>query len=78
MMPYQAYQAYDAARPRTVTQRREADARLGQIAAAMSELWSEATRPVRAARSLFHQDKDGRPASERSMPRAAAQPYPVR
>jgi hypothetical protein len=77
MMPYQAYQAYDAARPRTVAQRREADARLGQISATMSELWSEATRPVRAVRSLFHQGKDDWAGSERSTPRAA-QPYPVR
>jgi len=58
MMPYQTYQVYEAGRPRTVAERRDADLRLGQIAVAASRLWCDATRPVRALRGLLHQSRD--------------------
>jgi len=65
MMPYQTYQAYEAGRPRTIAERRDADVRLGQIAVAMSQRWSDATRPVRALRGFFHQGR-GSWAGERT------------
>jgi hypothetical protein len=46
MMPYQAYQVYQAERPKTATEIRRADEQLGQMAENMSWLWQRATRPV--------------------------------
>lgn len=66
MMPYQTYQTYEAARPRTAAEQRAADARLGQMAAAVSQLGREVTRSVRAVRSLLH-TAPGRLAGERTQ-----------
>jgi hypothetical protein len=65
MMPYQTDQTYEAARPRAVAEQRAADARLGQMAAAVSQLGREVTRPMRALRSLLH-TASGRLAGERT------------
>jgi hypothetical protein len=72
MMPYQAYQMCEAGRPRTAAARRDADVRLGQMAVAVSQLWRDVTRPVRALRSF--QNEPGRLADERTQyaPRGGA------
>jgi hypothetical protein len=51
MMPYQAYQVYQAERPKTAAEIRRADEQLGHMAANMSWLWQRATRPVARFRS---------------------------
>jgi hypothetical protein len=50
VMPYGAYQLYQAGRVKTDAERRQADIELGMRAAAVSRLWSEVTRPVPALR----------------------------
>ncbi len=42
MMPYQSYQLYEVERPKSIAERRAADVRRGELAAAIS-------RPIRAA-----------------------------
>jgi len=56
MTPYYAYQAYQAARVTTSAERRRADAELGRLAAAVSQLCRDITRPARSVRVRF-QDK---------------------
>jgi hypothetical protein len=46
MMPYQAYQVYQAERTKTAAEIRRADEQLGHMAENMSWLWRRATRPV--------------------------------
>jgi hypothetical protein len=50
MMPYSAYQLYQAERVSSDTERRQADAGLGRMAAAVSQFRANVTRPVRAPR----------------------------
>ena len=52
MMPYQAYQVYQAERPKTAAEIRRADEQLGHMAENMSWLWRRATRPVTRVRWL--------------------------
>jgi hypothetical protein len=51
MMPYPAYQVYQAERPKTAAEIRRADEQLGHMAENMSWLWRRATRPVARFRS---------------------------
>jgi hypothetical protein len=51
MMPYQAYQIYQAERPKSAAEIRRADEQLGHMAENMSWLWRRATRPVVRFRS---------------------------
>jgi hypothetical protein len=51
MMPYQAYQIYQAERPKTAAEIRRTDEQLGHMAANMSGLWRRATRPAARFRS---------------------------
>jgi hypothetical protein len=51
-MPYQSYQLWDTARARTASDRRAADERLGQLAAAISGSFSQARHRVRAVAAL--------------------------
>jgi hypothetical protein len=51
MMPYHAYQILRAERSETVTTRRAADARLGEMAGAMAQLAVELFRPERIAQA---------------------------
>ena len=46
MMPYQAYQVYQAERPKTAAEIRRTDEQLGQMAESVSWLWCHATRPI--------------------------------
>jgi hypothetical protein len=46
MMPYHAYQVARAERPQTEAARRAADARLGEMAAAVARLTRALARPV--------------------------------
>jgi hypothetical protein len=46
MMAYQAYQIYQAERPKSAAEIRRADEQLGHMAENMSWLWRRATRPV--------------------------------
>jgi hypothetical protein len=46
MMPYQAYQVYQAERPKSAAEMRRADEQLGHLAENVSWLWRRATRPV--------------------------------
>jgi hypothetical protein len=48
VMPYFAYPLYQAERSRSGAGRREADARLGALAASAARLWRGAARPRRA------------------------------
>lgn len=50
MMPYQAYQIYQAERPKTAAEIRRADEQLGHMAENMSWLWQRVIRPVVALR----------------------------
>jgi hypothetical protein len=52
MMPYQSYQLWDTARAKTASEQRAADARLGQLAAAISGSFGQARRRVRAVAGL--------------------------
>ena len=52
MMPYPAYQVYQAERTKTAAEIRRADEQLGHLAENMSWLWRRATRP--AARFRWH------------------------
>jgi len=51
MMPYQAYQLYQAERPKSAAEIRRADEQLGHMAENMSGLWRRATHPVARFRS---------------------------
>jgi hypothetical protein len=51
MMPYQAYQIYQAERTKTAAEIRRTDEQLGHMAANMSWLWRRATRPAARFRS---------------------------
>jgi hypothetical protein len=55
MMSYQSYQLWDTARAKTTSEQRAADARLGQLAAAISGSFSQARRKVRAVAGLRSQ-----------------------
>jgi hypothetical protein len=48
MMPYQGYQLWETERSKTAAEQRAADARAGEIAAALSHPFSQAGRKVRA------------------------------
>jgi hypothetical protein len=50
MMSYQAYQVYQAERPKTAAEIRRADEQLGHMAENVSWLWRRAIRPVVALR----------------------------
>ena len=50
MMPYQSYQVYQAERPKTGAEIRQADEQLGRMAESVSWLWRRATRPVAVLR----------------------------
>jgi hypothetical protein len=50
MMPYHAYQVAQAERPQTEATRRAADARLGEMAAALARLAATLRHPLRAVR----------------------------
>jgi hypothetical protein len=50
MMPYSAYQLYQAERIRTDAEWRQADVELSQRAAAHARLRADVTRPVRGLR----------------------------
>jgi hypothetical protein len=48
--PYSGYQLYQAERIKSDAERNQADAQLGMMAAAVSQLWRQVTTPVRALR----------------------------
>lgn len=50
MTPYSVYQLYQAERIKSDAERNQADAQLGMMAAAVSQLWRQVTTPVRALR----------------------------
>jgi hypothetical protein len=50
MMPYQAYQVYQAERPKSAAEIRRADEQLGHLAENMSWLWQRVIQPVVALR----------------------------
>jgi hypothetical protein len=50
MTPYSAYQLYQAERVKSEAERRRADLELGMMAADVSRLWGQITRPVRLLR----------------------------
>jgi hypothetical protein len=50
MMPYSAYQLYQAERVKSEAERRRADLELGMMAADVSRLWGQMTRLVRPLR----------------------------
>jgi len=52
MMPYQAYQLYQAERPKTAAEIRRADEKLGELSRALSSAWHHATRPMVMLRAL--------------------------
>jgi hypothetical protein len=51
MMPYSAYQIYQAERVKSQAEQRQADVQLGMMAAEVSRLWGQITRPVRPLRT---------------------------
>jgi hypothetical protein len=66
MMPYSAYQLYQAERTKTVAEMRRADEQLGEISRALSSAWHHASRPTGALLALL-----GRP-SRRDQAASAA------
>jgi hypothetical protein len=52
MMPYQAYQLYQAERTKSAAEIRRADEQLGEFSQALSSVWQRATRPEAALRAL--------------------------
>jgi hypothetical protein len=50
VMPYSASQLYQAERVKSDAERRQADVALGMMAADVSQLWGQVTRPVRVLR----------------------------
>ena len=52
MMPYQAYQLYQAERTKTAAEIRRADEQLGEFSRALSSAWHQATRPKAVLRVL--------------------------
>jgi hypothetical protein len=65
MMPYQSYQFWETERSKTAAEQRAADARVGEIAAALSGPFSQVGRKLRAVA-----DRRGR--IEHSVPPVAA------
>lgn len=53
MMPYQAYQLYQAERAKTAAEIRHADAQLGELSRALSAAWRHASRPTAVLRALL-------------------------
>ena len=72
-MPYHGYLLYQAERGRTPAEQREADARLGQRAAALAHVFRSIARPARAPR---RQTATGQPA--RAPRRQKAMGLPAR
>jgi hypothetical protein len=66
MMPYQSYQLFEAERPKSIAERRAADARRGEFAAAVS-------RSVRATRTQLHAAM-----APRRRPRSSGRPATAR
>jgi hypothetical protein len=60
VMPYHSYQLYQAERVKTDAGRRQADVAQGMIAAEVSRLWRDVTRPVGA---LLRYRARGNPAT---------------
>ena len=52
MMPYGAYQLYQAERAKTAAEIRQADERLGELSRALSSAWQHASRPASVLRAL--------------------------
>ena len=77
-MPYHGYLLYQAERVRTPAEQREADAWLGQRAAALAHVFRSIARPARAprrqtamglpARALRRQTATGQPATGQLAP----------
>lgn len=53
MMPYQAYQLYQAERPKTAAEIRRADAQRGELSRALSSAWRHVGRPTAALRAAL-------------------------
>jgi hypothetical protein len=69
VMPYSVYQQYQAERVKTDAERREADKRQGVMAAEVSRLWQDVTRPLGA---LFRSSARRSPATRPARPGYAA------
>jgi hypothetical protein len=73
MMLYHAYQIFQAERPKTEAERRAADQRLGEMAAAAAQLADDLARPARALRRLLRRigtprrEHPARPAGDASV-----------
>ena len=73
MMPYQSYQLWQAGRATTAREQRAADARRGELAAAVSRSCGQTGRWLRAAAGLRSRGwRSAWPAGERSAARLRA------
>jgi hypothetical protein len=52
MMPYSAYQLYQAERTKSAAEMRRADQQLGELSRTLSSAWHYATRPAGALLAL--------------------------
>jgi hypothetical protein len=76
MMPDQSYQVFQADRPKTDAERRAADTRLGETAAAAAHLTRKLSRPVRALRTLRGASVTGRASAPQDQPQPTPQRLP--
>jgi hypothetical protein len=80
MMPYQAYQLYQAERTKTAAEIRRADEQLGELSQVLSSAWQHAAWPkgmVRALLSAVAGSRLARPVGERGPVRRLQRTRPL-
>jgi hypothetical protein len=78
VMPYSVYQLYQTERVKNDAERRQADAGLGRMAAAVSQFRGNVTRPVRALRPYRAERSPTCPRAEFESAAGQAKPQDAR